>query len=673
MDHLSAERNYSQETELASATRVADFARTELARIQPVIEMLETERHRIFDMQNSPFDATLPIVDQLYPENSYNDSFTKKDLDLRKGATAEFHNESEKYNPDPSDSRSLAKDKREWRHDILVGGQELGFTPLEARLSTNPMDQRLGILESTSEKIEGPVEAVIVAAAAGISTHKRLQDAFRDIESGKINTNKIIITSCERTIPADERGRIEAVGLPSGETEYDAAVLAAQSILGASFEDSTESPLDVQYSNRHLEGKKISTQVVINDQLVDVIVVSAPVDPLRRQEDGSIPRRANTDETFLALKGLLSEDPGTLVVKSHDAWILYQHVIAEKIFGLEFGKNVIVGGPFNAERLYKSRRFFKKTTDIDKAEAVVDEIAKYHTDLVKLLVASENKINLLSNKERPVEEILEQPVPNLDDYRARKAIYRTLPIDKEQARHFEPVIEISDFNIAGQAYYSRDNATTSVPIPEVEPSLEVRASIANTLSKINNHLKDPRFTEFFGGEVELYLEDGLRTIETQTQLYHESVPALIREQSPELSEEEVMARRDDIIGKPSLDPESPSPHATGGAFDVVLRYKQNVGKFIEGVVVPMGHKDGETTERIAPDYFETHSPTTEADQIAQRNRRAFYRIMTGEAFGFETGFSVNPTEFFHWSRGDQLASFVSDTPAYYSFPVEKAA
>jgi D-alanyl-D-alanine dipeptidase len=81
----------------------------------------------------------------------------------------------------------------------------------------------------------------------------------------------------------------------------------------------------------------------------------------------------------------------------------------------------------------------------------------------------------------------------------------------------------------------------------------------------------------------------------------------------------------------------------------------------------MGHMNGETSARINPDYFEKQPPENDEDRLARRNRRAYYAIMTGEAFGFDSGFINNPTEWWHWGRGDQLSEQVRGASvAYYS-------
>lgn len=266
-----------------------------------------------------------------------------------------------------------------------------------------------------------------------------------------------------------------------------------------------------------------------------------------------------------------------------------------------------------------------------------------------------------------LEAALHEPIPNMDELRERKKDYNKLPIDANHPKFNEPIVDAAHYGIAGQAYYSRPNAATEDPVPGAPTTQFLRKSVAETLAKINASLSDPRITELFGGEVELYIEDALRPVALQTRLHDDLIPALLRKNHPKMSEEEIRDRRKDIIALPSNDPTKPSPHATGGALDIVLRFKQATPMFVGGSNVPMGHVDGETSIRINPDYFEQNEVTTAADRQAQQNRRAYYAIMTGTAFGVNTGLVNNPTEWWHWGMGDQLSAKVhGDKAAYYS-------
>ena len=264
-------------------------------------------------------------------------------------------------------------------------------------------------------------------------------------------------------------------------------------------------------------------------------------------------------------------------------------------------------------------------------------------------------------------DILLMPIKNLDRQRRNKGDYNTVPIDEKSELYSELVVNVADYYMAGQAYYSRSNTATDEPVPGAPTELYLRKSVAEILAKINTLLGNLVITDFFGGEVELYIEDALRPITLQTKLHDELIPTLLKKNHPDMSDNELTERIKDIIAIPSNNPLKPSPHSTGGAVDAILRYKQASSGFVEGSNVPMGHFDGETSERINPDYFEKHKCQAEDDLLAQRNRRAYYAIMTGHAFGFDSGLANNPTEWWHWSYGDQMWAKLRHQPAaFYS-------
>lgn len=269
-------------------------------------------------------------------------------------------------------------------------------------------------------------------------------------------------------------------------------------------------------------------------------------------------------------------------------------------------------------------------------------------------------------------EALKAPVPNMDEARQNKVGYQSVPIDLANKLFDEPLIKLSELGIAGQSYYSHPNAATGDAVEGVEPDQHLRASVAQTLAMLNDLLRHPSIGEFFGGAVELYVEEALRPISLQEHLYDTVFPELIRKQNPSMSEDEVAERRDQLSAQPSHDPTRPSPHATGGAFDIKLRYTEDGEQYKAGDDIEMGHQDADTSARVNPDYYETHVPNSERELMGQANRRAFYAIMTGAAFGTETGFVNNPTEWWHWGRGDQLSARVAgEAMAAYSFAEPK--
>lgn len=101
--------------------------------------------------------------------------------------------------------------------------------------------------------------------------------------------------------------------------------------------------------------------------------------------------------------------------------------------------------------------------------------------------------------------------------------------------------------------------------------------------------------------------------------------------------------------------------------DINLRFQRPDPGFVPGCRVELSHKSGVVGYAAQPDYFEHHVPASKIERQAQRNRRILYWVMRGALLGDDTGFVVNPTEWWHWSYGDQLWAQLTDAPeAFYT-------
>ncbi len=96
-------------------------------------------------------------------------------------------------------------------------------------------------------------------------------------------------------------------------------------------------------------------------------------------------------------------------------------------------------------------------------------------------------------------------------------------------------------------------------------------------------------------------------------------------------------------GVPSDNPQTPPPHSTGAAFDCTLVDN-------EDNEVDMGCPIDELTERAKPDYFA--SSKDEKGKNAHANRLLLFNILSAE------GFIRHLNEWWHFSRGDQLAVWI---------------
>jgi D-alanyl-D-alanine dipeptidase len=261
-------------------------------------------------------------------------------------------------------------------------------------------------------------------------------------------------------------------------------------------------------------------------------------------------------------------------------------------------------------------------------------------------------------------DILTQPVPDQAEPLALKDGYRDYPIWRGHEFNDEPVVDISEFGIAGQSYYSRPNNATGEPVRGVNPTVYLRQSTAQRLADINTSLGQHRelIAELLGGEVELYVEDGLRSRSMQGRLYDEVFPMLIREQNPGITDEAMAEQRKNLIAAPRNDETSPSPHECG-AGDVTLRYvKPDLG-FVAKSMVDMGHKDASVGPTVRPDHYEHIERPNARERQLQLVRRVFYWTMRGALLREgDSGLVVNPTEYWHWSHGDQMWAALTRAP-----------
>lgn len=96
-------------------------------------------------------------------------------------------------------------------------------------------------------------------------------------------------------------------------------------------------------------------------------------------------------------------------------------------------------------------------------------------------------------------------------------------------------------------------------------------------------------------------------------------------------------------GVPSDDPATPPPHSTGAAVDLTLQDAT-------GREADMGCPIDETSERAYPDHFAAEGGAIHA------NRMLLHEVM-GAA-----GFSRHGNEWWHFSRGDQMAALAKGEP-----------
>lgn len=373
--------------------RIVDEKDVLLAEMHPFIIELMEARHHEEDLPHTVLDNTQPITDQLYDEPTYNDRFIHGvdtdgkggDLDARRGEEFRF---AENY------------EEGQYTKVILKAAQALGFVAPEVPVEpTDALDAQLGIADSYLKPIDEPVEAVIIPTARSISNPMRVRDALRNIENGKIKTNKVIIASCDREVDDAERAKMDPLGLHYGATEFESGIASFNDFAGTDIDPSDAKPLYIEIGGIVREGKQLVRTVELPSGPVELIAVSVPFDEDRqvgRNADGSpkFATRANTQENMLAAYEFLSEKPGLIAMESHDVWAQSQAEAADQILGSK-GKRTVPTGPFKLDRLTLNKH---GKLELNKPGEVVDEIAKVYAFATKTRIAALNARKDLMNE-----------------------------------------------------------------------------------------------------------------------------------------------------------------------------------------------------------------------------------------------------------------------------------
>ncbi len=248
-----------------------------------------------------------------------------------------------------------------------------------------------------------------------------------------------------------------------------------------------------------------------------------------------------------------------------------------------------------------------------------------------------------------------EAIPDLSKTRDQKQGYRNYPIDKNNTLYNEGFADIRDYDLIGENYYHRtDNPPYNHQIPHSIPNLFLRLTVIKKLQAINHVLS--------AHDLELYFFDCYRPVEVQNYFHDIWVPKYLKQKHPDWNGTIVAEEVDKYWAKGApdsskVDPDSPPPHSTGGAFDVTIRH-------LNGKALNMGSAFDDPAEISNTDYFEMQAQkrllqASETD--AMQNRRLLYWLM------IDAGFCNNPTEWWHYSYGDQMWAKLHNQPfAFYS-------
>lgn len=233
-------------------------------------------------------------------------------------------------------------------------------------------------------------------------------------------------------------------------------------------------------------------------------------------------------------------------------------------------------------------------------------------------------------------EYLNRSIPKLDETRAQKIGYRSWEIDSDAKENKERLVDVRQYGIKGvNHYHSSQNPPYYKQIPGSTPALLVRETVAQKLAAINRKIER--------SGIELFVFDAWRPLEIQNYFHDVWFPEKIRQRNPEWEEDKVMEEVEHYWAKGgSVNLDSPPPHLTGGAVDLTLMHTG-------GQHLWMGTLFDDVTSLAHTDSLEVEEQEFSfTKEEARRNRRLLYWLLK------EEGFQNNPTEWWHFSYGDQM-------------------
>lgn len=252
----------------------------------------------------------------------------------------------------------------------------------------------------------------------------------------------------------------------------------------------------------------------------------------------------------------------------------------------------------------------------------------------------------------------EKPIPILSEGKRQNLLkFTEITINKYHQLFCENYTNIKDIGLAGDNYYFLEsNPPYFSKIDGAIAYLLLRESVALKFKNVNDELKK------YG--IELYFFDCYRPTKVQSYFYERWVPVAIKKMYPTLSDKEILEKRNLFTAKPSrtidkIDIDSPSPHSTGAAADVTLRYIDTKQQVFMGTIFD------DSTELVFNSYYEKQLSEGNILSISEiealKNRRVLYWSLK------EEGIENYPNEWWHFSYGDQMwAMFSKSKEAFYS-------
>jgi D-alanyl-D-alanine dipeptidase len=251
-----------------------------------------------------------------------------------------------------------------------------------------------------------------------------------------------------------------------------------------------------------------------------------------------------------------------------------------------------------------------------------------------------------------LDELRHRPIGDQGPARAvRIGCRQRLAIRRDNALFGEPMVEAAGFGLKGENFYaSPHNPPYWLAVEGATDKLLLRVTVGEKLKKVNERAG--------AAGLELFLFDAWRPRAVQAFFHDVWMPNELKRRHPDLSDEALTLEVERYWAAPSADENAPAPHATGGAVDLTLRWKEGGGRK-GGDPLWMGSLFDDVTALANRDRFENLNAEnfSFSDQEAQANRRLLHWLMV------EEGFAGHPDEWWHFSWGDQMWAAITGAPA----------
>lgn len=220
-----------------------------------------------------------------------------------------------------------------------------------------------------------------------------------------------------------------------------------------------------------------------------------------------------------------------------------------------------------------------------------------------------------------------------------------IPIALDGAANAEPLVPAQEHGLRGENFYATPrNPPYYLAVPGAIEALLMRRGVAERLAQVNAALS--------AAQLELHLFDAWRPQAVQRFFHDEWVPRELRKHRPDLSEDEIAVETGQYWAAATKDASAPSPHSTGGAVDLSIRW-------VGGDFLWMGSLFDDASAISHAASFEgaaDGSAFSFSSDEARANRRLLHWLMVAE------GFAANPNEWWHFSYGDQMWAQLTGAP-----------